>query len=160
MEWRWGCYCKLCASNDILKAQTITKASFPQNKNGYWSIIVCTISSKYGRICSNLPMSLNSIGSSVGHQQIARFLLSMLFSLEFSATLETHELKRIKSWGITASYFTKCWKINLRTSKLIRGNLSSIPRKASNLQLRSVFTSMLPVVVTIGLIRVPKNIYI
>lgn len=32
-------------------------------------------------------MSENSIGISVGHQQIAKFLLSMLFNLEFSDTL-------------------------------------------------------------------------
>lgn len=70
------------------KTQTITKASLPQNKNGYWSIIVCTISSKYGRNCSKCPMSVNSMGISVGHQQIAKFLLSMLFSLEFSETLQ------------------------------------------------------------------------
>lgn len=68
--------------------QTITKASLPQNKNGYWSIIVWTMSSRWGLICSNRPISLNSIGNKVGHQHMARFLESMLFSLQFSETLE------------------------------------------------------------------------
>lgn len=66
----------------------MTNASLPQNKNGYWSIIVWTVSSKCGRNCSNRPMSLNSIGNKVGHQQIAIFLESMLLALQFSATLK------------------------------------------------------------------------
>lgn len=45
------------------------------------------MSSKYGRNCSKCPMSVNSIGINVGHQQIAKFLLSMLLSFEFSDTL-------------------------------------------------------------------------
>lgn len=67
---------------------TITNASFPQNKNGYWSIIVWTVSSMWGRNCSNWPISLNSIGSKVGHQQIAKFFESILLDLQFSATLK------------------------------------------------------------------------
>lgn len=66
----------------------MTNASFPQNKNGYWSIIVCTMSSRYGRNCSKCPMSVNSIGINVGHQQMAKFLLSILLSFEFSETLK------------------------------------------------------------------------
>lgn len=72
-------------------------ASLPQNRKGYWSIIVCTTSSKYGLIASNLPKSLNSIGKSVGHQQIAKFLLSILFSLQFSATLQKKIIQKFKT---------------------------------------------------------------
>lgn len=46
--------------------------------------------------------------------------------------------------------------MNFNTAKLIRGSLSSMLRRAISLQLLSVFTSMFPVVVTIGF-RVPKK---
>lgn len=139
------------------KAYTITNASFPQNKNGYWSIIVCTISSKYGRICSNLPISLNSIGNNVGHQHIAKFLLSMLLSFEFSATLKTKTVVLNFNSSILTTHFTKCWKMNLRTWKFTGGSLSNMLLSANNRQLLSVLTSKLPVVETIGFRRVPKT---
>lgn len=84
---RW----ELCTArlSNTFRHYTITTASSPQNRKGYWSIIVWTTSSRYGLIASNLPRSLNSIGNNVGHQQIAKFLLSILLSLQFSATLKT-----------------------------------------------------------------------
>lgn len=45
--------------------------------------------------------------------------------------------------------------MNLRTSKFIDGSLANMLLKANSLQLLSVFTSMLPVVVAMGLILVP-----
>lgn len=45
--------------------------------------------------------------------------------------------------------------MNFRTSKFIVGNLANILLNAKSLQLLSVLTSMLPVVVAIGLILVP-----
>lgn len=68
--------------------QTMTNASFPQKRKGYWSIIVWTMSSKCGLICSKRPISENSMGKRVGHQHMARFFESMLFNLQFSDTLK------------------------------------------------------------------------
>lgn len=82
---------------------TITIASSPQNRKGYWSIIVWTTSSRYGLIASNLPRSLNSIGSKVGHQHIARFLLSILLSLQFSATLKSHKFEIYQQYMSTTN---------------------------------------------------------
>lgn len=45
-------------------------------------------------------MSVNSIGISVGHQQIAKFLLSMLLSFEFSDTLNITEKSNGVNCGI------------------------------------------------------------
>lgn len=74
-------------TNSSTLAQTIMTSSWPQNRKRYWSIIVCTMSSRCGRIASNFERSPNSYCSSVGHQQIARFLLSMQLSLLCSVTL-------------------------------------------------------------------------
>lgn len=41
------------------------------------------------------------------------------------------------------TYRTKCWKIYLSIEKLTGGSLFKSPRNANNLQLRSVFTSIL-----------------
>lgn len=68
--------------------QTMTNASFPQKRKGYWSIIVWTMSSRCGLICSKRPISENSMGKRVGHQHMARFFESMLFNLQFSDTLK------------------------------------------------------------------------
>jgi hypothetical protein len=46
-----------------------------------------TVSSRCGLIDSKRPMSLNSKGSNVGHQQMAKFFESMLLALQFSVTL-------------------------------------------------------------------------
>lgn len=154
------------------------------------------MSSKYGRICSNRPMSLNSIGSNVGHQHIAKFLLSILFNFEFSATLQKfnydigakiktnvnrlsmsfkgekfkagyaelnsdlHRFKKHFNYS-NISHLTKCWNMNFKTWKLTAGSFSSMLLRANKRQLRSVFTSKLPVVVDIGFSRVPvRNSYI
>ena len=66
---------------------TIITSSCPQNRNRYWSTMVWTMSSKWGLMASNLPRSPNSYCNRVGHQQIARFLLSMQLSLLDSVTL-------------------------------------------------------------------------
>lgn len=66
---------------------TMTKASCPRNRKGCWSIMVWTMSSRYGRVISKRPMSENWTGSRVGHQHIAKFLLSIEFNFELSATL-------------------------------------------------------------------------
>lgn len=46
-----------------------------------------TVSSRCGLIISKRIMSVNSYGSSVGHQQMAKFFESMLLALQFSVTL-------------------------------------------------------------------------
>lgn len=48
-------------------------------------------------------------------------------------------IKNIYYFHVT--YFTKCWKINLRTSKLTGFNFLSIRRRANNLPLRSAIVS-------------------
>lgn len=67
----------------------------------------------------------------------------------------THTHVFILQWQ--SIYLTKCWNINFKTWKLTGGNLSSILRKANKRQLRSVFTSKLPLVVDIGFNRVPAT---
>lgn len=127
---------------NICAFHTMTKASLPQNKNGYWSIIVWTVSSKWGRSCSNLPISLNSMGNNVGHQHIAIFFESMLLALQFSATL-LREKKNIKIKKITItklSHLTKWRNINFRISKFTLGNFFKRFLKAINRQLRSALT--------------------
>lgn len=52
-----------------------------------------TVSSRCGLITSNRPISVNSKGSNVGHQQMAKFFESMLFALQFSVTLRTKKGK-------------------------------------------------------------------
>lgn len=138
--------------------QTITNASLPQKRKGYWSIIVWTISSKYGRIDSNLNISVNSMGNRVGHQHIAKFLLSMLFNFEFSETLKGSDnfinpLCRMFLMALVLSYRTKCWKMNFRTAKLAGGSLLKRLRNDISRQLLSVFTSMFMLFVV--LVRVP-----
>ena len=72
---------------------TIITSSRPQKRNLYWSMNVCTTSSKCGLMLSNLPRSPNSYCSSVGHQQMARFLLSMQLILLLSVTLKITKLE-------------------------------------------------------------------
>ena len=119
-------------------------SSCPQNKNRYWSTIVCTMSSKWGRIASNFPRSPNSYCNKVGHQQIAKFLLSIQLSLLDSVTLQ-FKIKFVKfriqkSVKSLLTYLTKCWKMNFRTAKLVFGNrLINLPN-SSTLILRSGIT--------------------
>jgi len=98
---------------------TIMTSSRPQKRNLYWSMNVCTTSSKCGLIVSNLSRSPNSYWSRVGHQQIAKFLLSMQLILLRSET------------------FTKCWNKNLRTAWFALGSRSSNFLISSNLICRS-----------------------
>lgn len=78
--------------------QTITTSSLPRKRKGNWSIIAWTVSSRCGRIISKRTMSVNSYGSRVGHQQIARFFESMLLALQFSVTLLNARRKEGSSW--------------------------------------------------------------
>lgn len=96
-------------------------------------------------------MSVKSMGINVGHQQIARFLLSMLFSFELSDTLKNrNELlvkigKKQRGKGERLincfTYCTKCWNMYLSMAKLMGGSFCSNDFKAIKRQLRSVFTS-------------------
>lgn len=128
----------------------MTKASLPQNRYGNWSIIVWTMSSRYGRSCSKWPMSVKSMGMSVGHQQMAKFLLSMLFSFELSDTLcgaykkvSINESQTVDSPNVSPppTYCTKCWNMYLSMAKLMGGSFWSSDFKAIKRQLRSVLTS-------------------
>ena len=83
---------------------------------------VCTTSSRWGRIVSNLSKSPNSYCSRVGHQQMARFLLSMQLILLLSDTLYFVKSKICKHSIFT--HLTKCWKRNLSTAWFDRGSLS------------------------------------
>ena len=65
----------------------------------------CTISSRCGRIDSNIAISENSKGSKVGHQQIARFFGHILFRRLFSATL--CDLKRAMISGDSTTMIKK-----------------------------------------------------
>ena len=71
----------------------MTISSLPRKRKGNWSIMAWTVSSKCGLIISKRPMSVNSNGNRVGHQQIAKFFESMLFALQFSVTLHKHKLE-------------------------------------------------------------------
>ena len=70
------------------ECHTRVTASPSRNRKENWSIMVCTISSRWGLMASNLHRSPNSYLRRVGHQQMARFLLSMQLSLLRSATLK------------------------------------------------------------------------
>ena len=106
---------------------------------------VWTTSSKCGRIDSNFPRSPNSYWSSVGHQHMARFLLSMQLILLLSVTLEKWKLLILRRIDDAEQpdlcelnpYLTKCWKMNLRTAWLAFGNLSSNFFISNNLICRS-----------------------
>jgi hypothetical protein len=84
------------------------------------------------------------MGSSVGHQQIAKFLLSMLLSFERSETLKYFKLlpKNSKKKAQENTYCTKCSKMNFKILKFAGGSLLRSPRSAKSRQLRSVFTSI------------------
>ena len=116
-------------------------SSWPQNRNRYWSTMVWTMSSRWGRMASNLPRSPNSYCNKVGHQQMAKFLLSMQLSLLDSVTLKLANVFSLNNLELLPrAYLTKCWKIYLRTAKLVFGNrLISFP-SSSTLMLRSGMT--------------------
>lgn len=67
--------------------------------------------------------------------------------------MSTVDIKLIHVTSTT--HLTKCWNMNFKTAKLIAGSLSNMLLNARRRQLLSVFTSMFPVVVAIGLILVP-----
>lgn len=101
-------------------------------------------------------MSVKWIGIREGQKQIAKFLLSILLSFEFSDTLFSNDEKNNNKhflalvnleldtailFVVCDTYRTKCWKMNFKIEKLIGGSLFNKPRNANRRQLRSVLTS-------------------
>ena len=66
------------------------------NRSVYESIMIWTKFIKCGRFCSNRSMLVNSNCNNVGHQQMAKFLLSILFSELFSVILNGGKSKKKK----------------------------------------------------------------
>ena len=134
-------------------------SSRPQKRNLNWSMKVWTTSSKCGLMFSNLSKSPNSYCSRVGHQHIARFLLSMQLILLLSDTLKKEfilihiKVQNVSHFSIFVTlkghnftywilYLTKCWKRNLSTAWLALGSRSKSFFISSNLMCLSGITAI------------------